>query len=82
MYHILKFIHLRSKVCHFLRHLNRPVLMGSERVISFLPMRQSLFHFSGVRNFCLADGLEQLTRDVKSDVRILNVRSDINFAPS
>ena len=36
---------------------------------------------SCVGNFCLAHGLGQLTRDVKSDVRTLNFASDIIFAP-
>ena len=34
----------------------------------FLPMRQSLFYFSGAGKLCLAHGLRQLTRDTKSDV--------------
>ena len=32
---------------------------------SFLPMRQSLFYFSGAEKFCLTPGLRLLTRDVK-----------------
>ena len=48
----------------------------------FLPMRQSLvYFFSGAGQFCLAHGLGQLTHDVKSDVRTLNFRSDVIFAP-
>ena len=34
---------------------------------------------SGAGNFCLADGLGQLTCDVKSDIRTLNFRSDVIF---
>ena len=37
--------------------------------------------FSDAGKFCLAHGLGQLTRDVKSDVRTLNFRSDVIFAP-
>ena len=37
--------------------------------------------FSGNENFDLAHGLRQLTRDVKHDVRTLNFRNDITFAP-
>ena len=47
--------------------------------MSFLPMRQNLFYFSGTGKN--AHGKGQLTRDVKSDVRILNFRSDVIFAP-
>ena len=39
---------------------------------AFLPMRQSLFYFSDAYKFCLAHGLRQLTRDVKSDVKTVN----------
>ena len=39
------------------------------------------FIFSGAGKFCLAYGLRQLTRDVKSDVRTLNFRSDVTNAP-
>ena len=45
-------------------------------------MTQSLFYFSGARKFFLTHGLRQLTRDVKSEVRTLNFRSDITFAPT
>ena len=37
--------------------------------------------FSGTGKFCLAHGLGQLTRDVKRDVRTLNFRSVVIFAP-
>ena len=51
--------------------------------ILFLPMRQSLFiFFGGAGKFCLAHGLGQLTRDIKSDDRTLNFRNDGIFAPS
>ena len=43
-------------------------------------MRRSLFYFSGAGKFCLAYGLRQPIRDVKSDVRTLNFRSDVTFA--
>ena len=36
--------------------------------------------FSGAGKFCLAHELGQLTRDVKSDVRILNFRRDVTYA--
>ena len=36
---------------------------------------------SGAGKICPAHGLGQLTRDVKSDVRNLNFRSDVIFAP-
>ena len=45
----------------------------------FLPMRQSLFSFSGAETFCLSHGLRQLTCDVNSDVRIINFRSDVTY---
>ena len=35
--------------------------------------------FSGAGKCCLAHGLRKLTRDVKSDVRILNFRSDVTY---
>ena len=35
---------------------------------------------SGAEKYCLAHGLGQLTRDVKSDIRTLNIRSDVIFA--
>ena len=38
------------------------------------------FIFSGAGKFCLAHGLRQLTRDVKRDVRILNLRSDVTYS--
>ena len=53
----------------------------SNREENFLLMRQNLFYFSGAGKFCLAHGLGQLTRDVKSDVRTLNFGSDVIFAP-
>ena len=34
---------------------------------------------SGAGKFCLALELRQLTRDVKNDVRILNLRSDVTY---
>ena len=37
--------------------------------------------FSGAGKFCLAHVLGTLTRDVKSDVRNFNFRSDVTFAP-
>ena len=33
--------------------------------------------FSGAGKFCLAHGLRQLKRDVKSDVKTLNLRNDV-----
>ena len=36
--------------------------------------------FSGAGKFCLTHGLGQLTRDVKSDIRTLNFKSDVFFA--
>ena len=36
--------------------------------------------FGGAGKFCLAHGLRQLTHDFKSDVRILNFRSDVTCA--
>ena len=59
---------------------------GQEKILygySFLTyMKQSLLRyiFSGAGKFCLADGLRQLKRYVKHDVRTLNFRSDITFA--
>ena len=47
----------------------------------FLPMRQRDAIFSGAGKFCLAHGLRQLSRGVKSDVRILNDRNDVNSLP-
>ena len=47
--------------------------------VFFAPMRQSFFYYSDAGKFYLAHGLRQLTRDVKSDVRILNFRSDVTF---
>ena len=44
-------------------------------------MRKTLFYFSGAGKSCLAHGLGQLIRDVKSDVRTLNFKSDVIFAP-
>ena len=43
-------------------------------------MRQSLSYFQRAGKFCLAHGLRQLTRDVKSDARIINFRSDVTDA--
>ena len=37
--------------------------------------------FSGAGKFCLAHWLRQLTRDIKYDVRTLNFRRDVTFAP-
>ena len=37
--------------------------------------------FSGAGKFCLAHGLGQLARSVKSDVRTLNFITDVTFAP-
>ena len=34
--------------------------------VIFLPIRHSLFYFSGAGEFCHAHGLRQLTRAVKS----------------
>ena len=49
--------------------------------IFLLPKRHSLFYFfRGAGKFCLANGLRQLTRDAKSDVRTLNFRTDVIFA--
>ena len=36
---------------------------------------------SGAGQFCLAYDQGQLTRNVKNDVRTLNFRSDVMFAP-
>ena len=41
-----------------------------------LPLRQSLFYFCGAGKFCLAHGLRQLIRDV----RTINFRSDVTYA--
>ena len=38
--------------------------------------------FSSAGKFCLANGLRQLTWDVKSEVSSLNFRSDVTYAPS
>ena len=46
----------------------------------FLPLRESLFIFSGTGKFCLTHGLRQLTCDVKNDVR--NFISDVTYAAS
>ena len=46
----------------------------------FLPMRQSLFCLSGAEKICLAHGPRQLTRDVKSDILILDFRSNGKYA--
>ena len=46
----------------------------------FLPMKNILFYFSDAGKFCLAHGLRQLTRDVKSDVKTLNFTSDVIYA--
>ena len=46
---------------------------------SFLPKRPSFFYFSGAGKFCLAHGLRKLTRDIRSDVRTLNFRSDVTY---
>ena len=37
--------------------------------------------YSGAGKFCLAHELRQLTHNVKHDVRTLNFRSDVTFAP-
>ena len=37
--------------------------------------------FSGAGKFCLAHWLRQLTRDIKYDVRTLNFRRGVTFAP-
>ena len=47
----------------------------------FLLVRQNLFYFSCAGKFCLAHMLRQLTCNVKSDIRTLNSRSDVIFAP-
>ena len=47
--------------------------------LNFFRMKQSLFYFSGAGKFCLAHGLRQLTRNVQSDVRLVNFRSDMRF---
>ena len=33
-----------------------------------------------IDTYCLAHGLRQLPRDVKSDVRVLYIRSDVTYA--
>ena len=35
--------------------------------------------FSDAGKFCLSQGLRQLTRDVKSDVRTLSFRNDVTY---
>ena len=52
--------------------------------VSFLPMRQSLSILSGgVGKFCLVHWLsQQLTRNVKHEVRTLNFRRDVTLAPT
>ena len=47
--------------------------------IIFSSMRQSVIYFIGAGKFCLAHGLRQLTLDVKTVIRILNFRSDVNY---
>ena len=49
---------------------------------NFLPLRWSLFYFSGAGKFCLAHGLRQLTcNGGKSDVRTLYGRSHVIYGP-
>ena len=45
----------------------------------FLPMRQEFALFSEMLENCLTHGLRQLTRDVKSNIRTLNFRSEVTF---
>ena len=47
----------------------------------FLSVRQNLFYFNGAGKFCLAHRLSQHASDVKCDVKILNFKSDVIFAP-
>ena len=54
--------------------------MQETYILTLVPVRQSLFYFSGAGKFRLAHGLRQLIRDVKSDVRILNFRSDVTYS--
>ena len=42
-------------------------------------MTEFFYIFSGAGKFCLAHGLRQRTHDVKSDVRILDFRSDVTY---
>ena len=42
---------------------------------------ECVLFFSSAGKFCLAHGLRQLIRDVTSDIRILNFRSDVTYAP-
>ena len=72
---------------HALRNYNENInslrnLAAIAKHDDFLPMRQNLFYFRGAGNICLANGLRQLTRNVKHDVRTLNFRSDVDFAPA
>ena len=51
-------------------------------IIFFTSEAESVPFFSGAGKFCLAHGLTQLTRDVKSEVRTLNFRSDVAYLPT
>ena len=42
-------------------------------------MQQGMFYFNSAGKFCLAHVLKQLTRDVKSDIKILNFISDVTI---
>ena len=72
-----------KRTVHLLDRLNgsgRFELVATGSII-FLPMRQSLFYFTGAGKFSLTHGLRYLKRDVKSDVRTLNCVSGVTFAP-
>ena len=56
----------------------RDIICGID--LFFLPVRQNLFYFSGAGKV-YAHGLGQFTCNVKCDVRTLNLRSDVTFAP-
>ena len=44
-------------------------------------MRQSWFYFSGAGKFCHTHGPRQPISDLKSDVRTINIRSDVTYLP-
>ena len=51
-----------------------------ENILSYLRDRVCSI-ISDAGKFCLAHGLSQLKRDVNHDVRTLNFKSDVTFAP-
>ena len=68
-----------SKDNHTLLECHTTYVVREETGLSYLFDRICSI-FSGAGKFCLALGLGQLTRDVKSDVRTLNFRSDVTYA--